>query len=210
MGMKQVGCALVLTLGLIACSSGHSSTHTRNTGAVAGSTGRTVTTTTQPTSTSLPLSADDIAQRNHPLKALSFPAFIDSKLIAHHSGGPYVGMRRVVDDVLAGFRCKLGGPQQGFPKKGCLQVDVRFFAHYADWWRVEGGQTQFVVSWGPDREMYAVTIYGRLAVETTKVGQHGPIFVPWHTVQIDATTGRTMMSGGLPLPEHFPGVRTFR
>ena len=209
--MKQIGCALVVALGLFACSSGQSSTRSRNTSAPADSTGRAETTTSQPTSTSLPLSAEDVARRNQPPKASPFPGadFVDPKDIAHHSGGPYIGARRVVDLVLSGFRCTLGGPERGDPTTGCLQVDVRFFDHYADWWRVEGGQTAFVGSWGPDHEMYAVTIFGKLYVETTIIGRSAA-YVPWQTFQIDATTGRSMMGGGAPLPEHFPCVQTFR
>lgn len=211
--MKQIGCALVLALGLFACSSGQSFTHGRNASAATDSTGGTETTTSQPAPTSLPLSAQEVSQRNHPLNASPFPdmtGVVDPKNIAHHSGGPYINARHAANLVLAGFQCTLGGPERGYSNTGCLQVDVRFFDHYADWWRVEGSQTQFIHAWGPDHEMYAVTIFGKLELETTAVNQRGPIYVPWRTFQIDATTGRTMMSGGMPLPEHFPGVQTFR
>jgi hypothetical protein len=212
--MRQIGCALMLALGLVACSSGHPSTRGPTTTALTtGSKGRIVTTTSQPTSTSIAFSAADTSQRDRPLKAEPFPdttGVVDAKNVQHHSGGPYLSPRRAADIVLRRLECTLGGPQRGDANTGCLQADVRFFAHYVDWWRVEGGQTAFVGSWGPDREMYAVTIFGKLQLVTTAASLGLPAYVSWQTFQIDATTGRIMMTGGLPLPEHFPGVHTFR
>ncbi|MDP9336108.1 MAG: hypothetical protein M3Q30_22750 [Actinomycetota bacterium] len=135
---------------------------------------------------------------------------VDPKLVLHHSGGPYLTARRVADILLNNFQCKLGHPRPHDPASVCVQVDVRFFSRYADFWAVEGGQTQFIGSWGPDREMYLATIFGKLPVITTVEAQNGPIYAPSRTFQIDATTGEVLMTGGPPLPEDFQGVETFR
>ena len=153
------------------------------------------------------------AQRNHPSPAPRFPdmsGVIDPKLVLHHSGGPYLTAQQVAGILLNNFQCKLGHPRPHNPASVCVQVDVRFFGRYADFWAVEGGQTQFIGSWGPDREMYLATIFGKLPVITTVEAQNGPIYAPSRTFQIDATTGEVLMTGGPPLPEGFQGVKSFR
>lgn len=171
------------------------------------------TRSTTSASSTLGLSAEEQAFRNHPRKAGPFPdltGVIDPKSIQHHSGGPYLTPRQAADIVLNTYDCRLGGPAGSDANSTCVQVDVRFFDHYANFWAVEGGQTQFVGAWGPDREMYVVTIFGKLPFVTTSVNRNVPDYVPDRTYQIDATTGQVLMTGGYPLPEGSPGIRTFR
>jgi len=159
----------------------------------------------------LAMTSAEVARRDHPPQAPRFPdttGLIDPRDIRGHNGGAYIGAHRAEIIALARLDCALGRPERRDPHTGCVQVDVRFFDHYADWWAVEGGQTQFVGSWGPDREMYAVTVFGKLTLTTTAENA-GPAYVGWHTFQIDASTGAILMEGGLPLPRNFAGVRTF-
>jgi hypothetical protein len=135
---------------------------------------------------------------------------IDPKLVLHHSDGPYLTAGKASEIALVALQCSLGRSTAADPTERCVEADVSFFQSYADFWAVEGGQTQFVGAWGRDREMFVVTIFGDLPLVTTDLAQTAPVYTPWRTFQIDATTGRILMTGGLPLPERFPGIKAFR
>jgi len=111
-----------------------------------------------------------------------------------HSGGPYLSRSRVAAMVLAQLECTIGKPRRGMPGFTCARIDVAFFDHYADALKLRGASWVNVSQWAPDREMYVVTVWGHLASDTS------PAVTEITTVLIDATTGRTLMEGGPPLP----------
>jgi hypothetical protein len=111
-----------------------------------------------------------------------------------HSGGPYLSRARVAAMVLAQLECTIGKPRRGMPGFTCARIDVAFFDRYADALTLRGASWVNVPQWAPDREMYAVTVWGHLTSDTS------PAVTEITTVLIDATTGRTMMEGGPPLP----------
>ncbi len=79
-------------------------------------------------------------------------------------------------------------------------VDVAFFDRYTDAWQLRGAIWVSVSSWATDREMYVATVWGRLVPGPAAVGDAPHELTEITTVEIDATTGRTMMEGGPPLP----------
>ena len=131
------------------------------------------------------------------------------------TGGPYISRARARDLALQGLDCSLGGAQKFDPTDtGCLRVDVTFFKRYADAWAARGQNGGFVISWGPDHEMYVVTVWGKLALSTTgPMGPTGPghifPYAAQRTFQIDATTGEGLLSGGIPLPLNTPGLVSY-
>ena len=115
----------------------------------------------------------DLADRNAPVHAGPFPDAGGSPLEA--TGGPYISHERARDLALQGFDCSLGGPQKFSPTDtGCLRVDVTFFKRYADAWAARGNAGGFVTSWGPNHEMYVVTVWGKLALSHRPHGPTGP------------------------------------
>ena len=83
-------------------------------------------------------------------------------VVLRHSGGPYISRSRVAAMVLAQLECKLGTARRNMPGFTCARVDVAFFARYADAWKLRGASWALVHTWGADREMYAVTVWGHL------------------------------------------------
>ena len=205
--MRRIGWAVVLVIVAGACSS---STH--HSSALTPTSNTSVPTRT--TSTSLPigyLTVQEQARRDHPTTPPAFPNVthgIDPNHIVHHSGGPYLTARQAADVALTTLRCTLGGAVHGDPASQCERADVCFFDRYATFWAVEGGQAHFVATWGPDREMYVVTVFGKLPFAASTESS-APSYVGWQTYQLDATTGHVLRPGGLPLPEHFRGVVSF-
>ena len=119
--------------------------------------------------------------------------------VLRHSGGPYLSRAHVVAMVLAQLECKLGTARRNMPGFACARVDVAFFERYADAWKLRGASWALVHTWGADREMYVVTVWGHLDSASARLGAR-PELTEITTVLIDATTGRTMMEGGPPLP----------
>jgi hypothetical protein len=155
---------------------------------------------------------EEAQERNHPRGARTFPdmtGVIDPRAIAHHSGGPYLSQQAAAQIALRANDCTLTGGAIARPSH-CTEVDVRFFNHYGDFWALEGGQTQFVGSWGADREMYVVTVFGDLSFPTTDAAVLGDVHAPDRTYQLDATTGQIQMTGGPPLPTSYSDVYVFR
>jgi hypothetical protein len=111
-----------------------------------------------------------------------------------HSGGPYLSRARIEASVLAHLECTLGKSRRGMPGFTCARVDVAFFDRYADAWKLRGASWAFVHGWTAGREMYVVTVWGHLPSAPPRA------LTEITTVEIDATTGRTMMEGGPPLP----------
>ena len=97
---------------------------------------------------------------------------------------------------------------------GCLRVDVTFFKRYANAWAARGDAGGFVTSWGPNHEMYVVTVWGKLASPARGPTSPGPghdyFYIDQLTFQIDATTGQGLLSGGIPLPLNTPGLVSYR
>jgi hypothetical protein len=110
------------------------------------------------------------------------------------SGGPYLSRSRISAVVLAHLECTLGKARRNMPGFACARVDVAFFDRYADAWSLRGASWVKVSEWAADREMYVVTVWGHLMSEPKSA------LTEITTVEIDATTGRTMMEGGPPLP----------
>jgi hypothetical protein len=134
-----------------------------------------------------------------PAKGAPFPSVASGADVLRHSGGPYISGARVGAKVLAQLECTLGKPRRDMPGFTCARVDVAFFAEYGDAWKLRGASWAFVHRWGADREMYVVTVWGHLESEVPRAGAE-PALTEITTVEIDATTGRTMMEGGPPLP----------
>ena len=129
-----------------------------------------------------------------------FPvAAIGDAGVLRHSGGPYISRSRVAARVLAQLECTLGKARRNMPGFTCARVDVAYFDRYADAWKLRGAIWAFVHAWGADREMYVVTVWGHLESAALVAGAE-PALTEITTVLIDATTGRTMMEGGPPLP----------
>jgi hypothetical protein len=126
-----------------------------------------------------------------PAKGAPFPVGTG---VLRHSGGPYRSRARVAAGVLAHLECTLGTARRGMPGFTCARVDIAFFDRYADAWKLRGASWALVHSWAVDREMYVVTVWGHLPSAPPRA------FTEITTVLIDATTGRTMMEGGPPLP----------
>jgi hypothetical protein len=154
----------------------------------------------------------ELAERSAPVHAGPFPDAGGKPLEA--TGGPYISHERARDLALQGLGCSLGGPQKLSPTDtGCLRVDVTFFKRYADAWAARGNAGGFVISWGPNHEMYVVTVWGKLKISST--GLMGPTgtdadFTDQRTFQIDATTGQGLLSGGIPLPLNTAGLASYR
>jgi hypothetical protein len=135
-----------------------------------------------------------------PPRGAPFPvAPIGGASVLRHSGGPYVPRSHVAALVLAQLECSLGKARRNMPGFTCARVDVAYFDRYADAWKLRGAIWAFVHTWGPDREMYVVTVWGHLQSDAAVPGTK-PALTEITTVLIDATTGRTMMQGGPPLP----------
>lgn len=128
-----------------------------------------------------------------PARGARFPDTADATVL-RHSGGPYISRSRIAAMVLANLECTLGKPRRGMPGFTCARIDIAFFERYADAWTLRGASWAFVHAWGADREMYVVTVWGHLPSAPRRA------FTEITTVLIDATTGRTMMEGGPPLP----------
>jgi len=173
----------------------------------------TTVTSSRATPTSLAPTPAELAEMIAPVHAGPFPVAGGTPLEA--TGGPYISSERARDLALQGLRCSLGRGQQFDPADtGCLRVDVTFFKRYADAWAARGQNGGFVISWGPDHEMYVVTVWGKLALSTT--GPFGPTgpghlfpYTDQSTFQIDATTGEGLLSGGIPLPLNTPGLVSY-
>jgi hypothetical protein len=142
---------------------------------------------TAPPTTTEPISQNPVP----PPRGAPFPVGAGG---LRHSGGPYVARSRIAASVLARLECSLGRSRRGMPGFTCARVDVAFFARYADAWKLRGASWVFVHAWGADREMYVVTVWGHLPSAPPAA------LTEITTMEIDATTGRTMMEGGPPLP----------
>jgi hypothetical protein len=152
-------------------------------------------------STAPPITVELISENPvPPAQGAPFPVTpVGDASVLRHSGGPYLSRSRVAAKVLAHLECKLGGARHNMPGFTCARVDVAYFDRYADAWQLRGARWAFVHAWGADREMYAVTVWGHLVSDVPPVGTK-PSLTELTTVEIDATTGRTMMEGGPPLP----------
>jgi hypothetical protein len=154
------------------------------------SAGVTIQTVAPPTTFAL------LVQSPVPLpRGAPFPVAAGAHVL-RRSGGPYVSRSRIVATVLADLQCKLGESRLHMPGFTCARVDVAFFDRYVDAWSVRGASWVNVSDWAADREMYVVTVWGRLLSDPT-------VLTEITTVEIDATTGRTMMEGGPPLPAEY-------
>ena len=178
--------SVVLGVVVIAAAGGIAATHRSN------GERRTAAVTILPTAP--PTTAELVVQSPvPPPRGAPFPVGAGAGVLAH-TGGPYVSRARITATVLAQLECRLGTARRNMPGFTCARVDVAFFDRYADAWKLRGASWALVHAWGADREMYVVTVWGHLTSAPPSA------LTEITTVLVDATTGRTMMEGGPPLP----------
>lgn len=124
-----------------------------------------------------------------------------SGTVLHHSGGPYIPQQAAARAAVATLGCSVGTAQTGYPGTHCDSVSVTFFTRYEEGWNRMGPGWGFVNAWGPDREVYYVTVHGTLKWSPKTLAASTIETDHWN-VQVDATTGQVMSTGtsGAPLP----------
>lgn len=122
--------------------------------------------------------------------------------VRHHSGGPYVSQVAAAQAAMATLGCSVGTAQADFQGTRCDSASTKFFSRYDDGWGEMGPGWGFVNAWGPDREVYYVTVHGLLKFTPRTPFVSSGIETDHWNVQIDATTGEVMSTGtsGAPLP----------